>query len=700
WPYPAARRDDSIIDTLHGQRIADPYRWLETANSTETKAFVEAENKVAMDYLKQDSKREAYKQTIDQIHKADQILGIGKRPNYYFMGGSFNGRLDKLTVYRQKSVDAEREHFFDVDAFYKNGTQFLRTYDYSYAGRFFSYVGGSAKGEYTICLVCAEDVEGLCKDKGYAPDVIEGAVDLVEWMKDDVGFFYTRLPKGSGEQASSGTDASASQGEMLYYHAIGTPQSADQLIFQASDSTSSISSVDLSTDSSRLVVTTEKSGISTPWAAQLDQDSKGVPQKPALRKLVNDSKNSYSYAAHKGSRLYFVVNKGKPQSKVVAYDMNAPNGGFVDVIPASSKYIIEGASGIASNYTLVHYAHDGISTAAIHELATGKHVRNIPLPVGIASTVLGRTRCSEVFISLKTPLDPQTIYRYDFASNTLSLFHKTKLPGFDASEFEVRQVSVTGKKGTSFPMIIAARKGIKLDGSHPALLRTFLPSGSWLTPWISHLEVIFVKHFHGVLAFPYLSNVAPPASGQGGNAPQHNYQPDIDRLERATHYLEKQGYTKPALLAVQGEGDGGTVVAAAVNQAPDRFGCAVTAMGFMDLLRYRQSSAEGYVRVNMGDPSKKRDFDTMRQYSPLHHVSANRTYPAMLLMAPADPEGKGASWHSYKMAAELQHKLPNNPRPLMLRVHPSTSNLYSLSKAYSEDMLLDTLSFIATSLGL
>lgn len=54
-------------------------------------------------------------------------------------------------------------------------------------------------------------------------------------------------------------------------------------------------------------------------------------------------------------------------------------------------------------------------------------------------------------------------------------------------------------------------------------------------------------------------------------------------------------------------------------------------------------------------------------YSPLHTVRADKTYPAVVL-ACADHDDRVVPAHSFKMAAEMQHKLQNNPNPILLRV--------------------------------
>ena len=48
--YPAARKSGQT-DDYHGTTVADPYRWLEDPDSPESRAWIEAENALAFDFL-------------------------------------------------------------------------------------------------------------------------------------------------------------------------------------------------------------------------------------------------------------------------------------------------------------------------------------------------------------------------------------------------------------------------------------------------------------------------------------------------------------------------------------------------------------------------------------------------------------------------------------------------------------------------
>ncbi|RKP22961.1 prolyl oligopeptidase [Syncephalis pseudoplumigaleata] len=647
-----------------------------------------------MDYLKQDSKWEA-----DQLKSYDVVRSIHKKPNYYFTNIQVKEDKEHYRIYRQKTPNGKKELFLELGASDQDGPFYVGNPMHSPTGKFLAYFTGPNLRETTTRVACAEKVKGLCEDKGHTADVIEGrpAFDIT-WSHDDRGFFYTQLGRPRGKQASS--NASAYHGAPLYYHRLGTQQSQDQLISLPPEAEGWISSVDISSDGNWLMLSLRGDSTTSLWVAPMNQNSKGVPQKPSFRKLANMGEGNYSYIATHGSRLYFIVNESRPRSKVVAYDMNAPNDGLVDVAIARDGHEISSAYAIARNHILVKYIQGSVSTLAIYEMGTNKHVRDIKLPLGSVKNIWTRPDDGEVFFSHDSMLNPQTIYHYDFASNATSTISEAKLPGFDASAFEVRQVSVAGKNGASFPMFIAARKGIQLDGSHPTLISTVSISGTWYTPWFSNLGGAFMKHFRGIYVLTHVDYVPPGDSGADKKNGQHQFVQNIDNIKSASAYLAQHNYTKPALLTVHGANAEATAVAAAVNQAPNQFGCALIEKGIMDLSRLPRDDRDFTLQQPFGNPAKKDDFGLMLKYSPLQNIDDNRTYPAMLFITNTEPF-HNVPWHSYKMVAQLQHKLPNNPRPLMLReMGDPDKDSFSGWRARRTAARADMLSFVATSLGL
>ena len=66
--YPSIRRDASVVETLHGEEIADPYRWLEDPDSKETEAFVEKQNVLTASVLAQCKTRDKFKKLMTELY--------------------------------------------------------------------------------------------------------------------------------------------------------------------------------------------------------------------------------------------------------------------------------------------------------------------------------------------------------------------------------------------------------------------------------------------------------------------------------------------------------------------------------------------------------------------------------------------------------------------------------------------------------
>jgi prolyl oligopeptidase len=402
--------------------------------------------------------------------------------------------------------------------------------------------------------------------------------------------------------------------------------------------------------------------------------------------------------ANDEDRFYFKTNLNSPRSKVVTFDVSAPEKGFIDIIPQHEKDVLEDAGAIANNYLYTHYMQDVKSVISIHRLDTGEKVRDLPTPIGAMMEISGRRKDQELFFKSGSFLNPGIIYRYDFASDAISTYYTTKIDGFDDSEFETHQVFVKSKDGVEFPIFITARKGIELDHSHPTLLYGYGGFAIPIQPVFSPAWAAFIQHFHGILVVANIRGGNEYGEAWHEDGKIHKKQNVFDDFQSAAKYLCDQGYTESKLITIKGGSNGGLLVGACVNQAPELFGCGLAAVGVMDVLRFHKFTIGHAWRSDYGDPDKKEDFEYILRYSPLHNVQSNKTYPAVLLTT-SDHDDRVVPLHSYKLIAELQHKLPNNLHPLMIRVDTKAGHGAGKPTAKKIDEWSDEFAFMALSLG-
>jgi prolyl oligopeptidase len=146
---------------------------------------------------------------------------------------------------------------------------------------------------------------------------------------------------------------------------------------------------------------------------------------------------------------------------------------------------------------------------------------------------------------------------------------------------------------------------------------------------------------------------------------KENKQRVFDDFIGAAEHLVRDGWTKPERIAISGGSNGGLLVGACLLQRPDLFGCALPAVGVMDMLRFHKFTIGWAWQEEYGSPDKAEDFKVLRAYSPLHNVKPAK-YPATMVLT-GDHDDRVYPAHSFKFAAELQHQQKGSA-PILLRV--------------------------------
>jgi prolyl oligopeptidase len=662
--YPSTRRD-STVDKYFGVSVADPFRWLEDQSSKEVAGWVDAENKVTFDYLAGIPLRDEFRSDLTKLFNVARVsTPFRVHGRLYYSKNS--GLQNQSIVVEQIGNDSPRL-VLDPNARWPDGSTELAGYSPSPDGAYFAYslsVGGSDWTEVHV------------RTLGPALDGRHELADTVHWVKysgtswtnDGKGFFYTRYPTPAKDSVLT---AQAINGK-IYYHAMGTPDSKDRLIYERPDRPDwyLFSSV---TEDGRFLTITMNHGTE-PKNLLFVADLKD-PQHPDLSAPIipaytgNDAE--YYVLGNEGETMIMQTTADAPKRKIVAFTVADTSRAHWRTIVPESKDVIEGTQ-MAGHRVVVQTLEDVKSRLRTFDL-NGKLLGDIALPgIGTVGGLSARDDTPELFYSFASFLSPNTVYRYDLKTAKSTAFQPPKVP-FDPAPFETKQVFVTSKDGTKVPMFITAKKGLVLDGSHPTVLYAYGGFNISETPSFSTSVAVWLEH-GGVYAAANLRG-----GGEYGDAWHRAGMLDkkqnvFDDFIAAAEYLEAQKYTSPAHLAIHGYSNGGLLVGAVEEQRPDLFAVAYPGAGVMDMLRYDKFSAGiGWV-AEYGSSSDSTQFPAIYKYSPVHNVKPGTCYPATIVTT-ADHDDRVVPGHSYKFAAAMQ-AAQSCARPILIRVETNTSHGY------------------------
>ncbi len=637
FPYPDAPRSDTV-DDYHGHKIPDPYRPLEDPDSAETRAWVEAENRITFGFLESIPERATIRERLKGLWDYEKFSPPAREGGRYFYSHN-QGLQNQSVLYTTDSLEGPGRILLDPNTLSADGTVALAGTAVSDDGRLLAYGIAAAGSDWNEWKV--RDVE---TGQDYPDHLKWIKFSGAEWTPDGKGFFYGRFPEpktGNGKDLKS-----VNYDQKVYYHRTGTDQAADRLVWEDPEHKDWRAVPHVTDDGKYLILTIEK-GTDAKYRVlyrPLDQ-----PEAKPVH-LVGEFDAEYDFIDNDGPVFWFKTNKDAPRGKVVAIDIDHPEPrNWVELIPEASETLEQVQ--LVGDHFLAVYLKDAHTVVRVFDLK-GKYLRDVDFPgVGTASGFGGKRKDRETFYSFTSFNTPATVYRYDVATGRSTVWRQPKLT-FDPSHYETTQVFYPSKDGTRIPMFLSHKKGLKLDGSNPTLLYGYGGFNVSLTPSFSP-SVLAWMEMGGLYAVPNLRGGGEYGEDWHQSGTKLQKQNVFDDFIAAAEWLIANRYTTSSRLAISGGSNGGLLVGACMTQRPELFGAAMPAVGVMDMLRFHKFTI-GWAWVDdYGSSDDAEQFRALVSYSPLHNIKPGTCYPPTLITT-ADHDDRVVPAHSFKFAATLQ----------------------------------------------
>jgi prolyl oligopeptidase len=699
--YPVTRRDETVVDDYHGTKVADPYRWLEDPDSKETQEFVEAQNKVTNSVLESCPNRDdtfARVKSMQNFPKFGDISHFGKKFYYKYNSGLQN----QYILYVKDTLEGEARVFLDPNKLSEDGTTSLGTYAFSQSGRYFAYALHRSGSDWQVIHV-KDTVTG------------EDLKDTLDWVKfsniawsfDEKGVYYCRyaapevFASGEDKEFKRGTETQSAKDQKVYYHVLGTPQAEDQLIFSTPDQPEWMFGAGVTEDGRYLCMYVSESCAPANrfYVLDLTKEVKSDQNGLVFSRILDKFDAKYDLLANDGHMFYFITNKDAPKKKLIKLDINDIDKPWETIIP-EKEHVLETALCVNDQF-VVMYLEDVKDILYLYSM-TGERLKTFEFPaagsVGLGSSLREDTGFSFSFTSF---LYPGTVYWYDLKEGKQIIFGDSKIEGFDPSLFQTEQIFSTSKDGVKIPSFIVRPKTVELNGKNPCLLYGYGGFNISLLPYFSPSRIVWMQNFNGIMVVANLRGGEEYGEAWHEGGIKKNKQNVFNDFIATAENLVNLKYTNPKQLAIVGGSNGGLLVCACVNQRPDLFGCGVSQVGVLDMLRFHKFTIGHAWVSDYGCADNAEDFEYIYKYSPLHTVKKGKEFPALLLTT-GDHDDRVVPAHSFKYIAEVQHQLGKEEyqkNPLVVRIEVKAGHGHGkpMDKIIAESA--DTYAFIAKYTG-
>jgi prolyl oligopeptidase len=678
---PRKARVEIVTDTLHGQQIADPYRWLENGDSAETQQFVKEQLAYTKALLGGQPVHAKIRARLDELFKTGTVDAPHLSGPYLFYTQRDAGQ-NQPVLYVRQGVKAKDRELVNANTMSADGTVALDWWQESKDGRFVAF-GTSPGGLEISTLRVIETATG----KVLAENIDRTRAASVAWLPDNSGFYYTKLPRPGDVPAGQ-----EMYNRHVFFHRLGTDPDGrgDEKIFGQGRSPQEWPNLYVSDDGRWLVI------MANVTFDQTDLFIKDLKSKGGITPIIEGKNFKYDVDIRDG-QMYILTNEDSPHYRLMKVAAEAPaHANWKELIPQTESVLK--AVQFAGDKLLVEYEQVGASALQLFSVE-GTKLASIPMPTIGNITGLGGSKRSDVaFFGFNSYTTPPAVYSYNVASGKRAQWAKVAA-SIDPDAYVTRQVFYTSKDGTRVPMYIVHKKDLTPNGKTPTLLAGYGGFNIARTPSFTNWLLVWLE----------AGGIWADAGLRGGNEYGEQWhkagmlarkQNVFDDFIAAGEFLIKERYTDKEHLAIYGRSNGGLLTGAVMTQRPDLVRAVVCGVPLLDMLRYHQFQIAQLWIPEYGSAEDPEQFRFISAYSPYQHVKEETLYPATLFFT-SDGDTRVDPLHARKMTARLQAAALNGPdRPILLRIEPKAGHGAGKPVSKQVDEWADIFTFLFWQLGM
>lgn len=675
--YPPAPRG-TVTDNYFGTTVADPYRWLEDVDSPQTVAWVKSEGDLTRAYLDAIPQRAAIRAAFAKLLNYERLSVPFREGKHWFYFRN-SGLQNQSILYIRDSETGPARLFLDPNKLSADGTVALADQTFTQDGKYMAYATQSSGSDWETWHVrdVATDTD--------LPDTIEWSKFSPAAWVGDTGFYWAGFDKPTQEN----TTLAALGVHKLYFHHLGTPQSADKLVYASTQHPDEFVGAELTEDEHYVFLEISKgNGNSLAWKRPSEPDTAFKPIFPL------DPDVQYGIIGDDGDRIYVLTNKDAARFRVSTFKIDDPTHTLYDIVPQEADKL-ENVSLIRDRFYL-QYLHNAYSQVKVFNLF-GQPVGSVVLPgIGSGGLPTGKRQDQIAYYGFTGFTFPTTIYRYDTSTGASTVSAKPTV-AFDSSQYITEQLFATSHDGTSVPVFVTHRKNMPYDGSTPTILYGYGGFDISITPTFSNAAALWMQ-MGGAYAVATLRGGGEFGEEWHDAGRLGNKQHVFDDFIAAAQMLIEKKITSTPKLAINGGSNGGLLVGAVLVQRPELFGAAIPEVGVLDMLRYQKWTIGKAWIPEYGDSTASADqFKWLIAYSPDQNVKKPTVFPPTLVMT-SDHDDRVYPAHSFKFAALLQWAQAG-PAPVLLRVESKAGHGAGRPTDKIIDDVADRFAFLVKSLN-